>query len=307
MASTNPTSSTSSSSSAPTHNVDGSTIAPARGFTLSPEARSFFTSYYSTFHHRALSDADIVGLVTAAHDRALPTHPYRCIREYRFSYPRIMRHPRYSALIQQHPSPATLRLLDIGSCMGSDLRQALLHRISPLNILGLELEQDFIDTGLDVLFQDRALLPPTTFIAHNILQPNPTSHPTLKAFLDAQPLDLIYCGSVYHLLQEADTHTLTRHVYSLLPPGGVFFGRTVGSSHASEPNAAAAWNGVGRFLHSKATFTKMAQDVGFVDVEFVETESDVDDTQSGGDQWGFQGGEHKSAFFAFYARKAAAS
>ena len=293
----------SSAASQSTHWIDGSPVTPVQGFTLSHDARDFLTAYYATFHQRQLTDDDILAHVNAAHDQAMKAHPYRCIAEYRFTYPRVAYHPHYTRLIQHNPSVASLRVLDVGSCMGSDLRQMLLHGVAPRNALGLELVQHFIDVGLDTLFQDRALLA-RAFTAHNILSPHPHTHPALKAFLDEAPLSLVYCGSVYHLLLEEDTHTLTRHVYHLLPPGGEFFGRTVGSAHPLEPISRASWNGQLRFLHSTATFTAMCLQYGFIDVEFVQTGSDVG--QCEGPQ-GFQGGEHKSAFYSFYARKAAES
>ena len=289
----------SSASSPPTHTT---AVAPAPGFTLSHDARDFLTAYYATFHQRRLTDADIVALVTAAHDEAAKHHPYPCILEYRFTYPRVAYHPHYTRLIQHNPSVASLRVLDVGSCMGSDLRQMLLHGVAPRNALGLELVQHFIDVGLDTLFQDRALLA-RAFTAHNILSPHPHTHPALKAFLDEAPLSLVYCGSVYHLLLEEDTHTLTRNVYELLAPGGHLFGRTMGSSHRLEPSRRGVWNGQLRFLHSSATFTAMCQRCGFVDVEFVQTGSDVAD----GAPDPFEGAEHRSAFHSFYARKAAES
>ena len=274
---------------------------PARPFVLTPEAREFFLAYYSRYHQRQLSDDEIVSLVSEAHRLAMQTHPYRCVKECRFSTPRIMRHPRYAQLVQRHPDPASLRVLDIGSCMGSDVRQLLLHSVSPQRVLGLELERDFIDIGLDVLFQDRGSLS-SAFIAHDILTPDFLSQPTLTAFRDAG-IDLIYAGSVYHLLLQPDTVALTQHSYELLKPGGVFFGRTVGSLHPVDP-VDVHWIGKPRFLHSAATFTAMMQQCGFAEVEFAPVPSDMDDSGNSDDSNVSGGGrQHSTGMFAFYARK----
>ncbi len=96
------------------------------------------------------------------------------------------------------------------------------------------------------------------------------SNGQLAAF-HAAGIDVVYCGSVYHLLDEAATHTLSKHLYKLLAPGGVLFGRTVGSLHDTAP-AVADWKSKPRFLHSADTFKRMLLQYGFVDVEFVPTD-----------------------------------
>ena len=113
---------------------------------------------------------------------------------------------------------------------------------------------------------------------------------------------------MYHLLDEAPTHTLSQHLYKLLTPGGVLFGRTVGSLDDTRP-AMADWNGRSRFLHSADTFKRMLLQYGFVDVEFVPTDSDMGPNNpvkvTHGD---FEKGDNLerkgTAMHAFYARKA---
>ena len=267
-------------------------------FRLTPDARTFFSSYYSTFHHRQLTDEEIVALVESVHDQALKTFPYGCVQEYRFSHPRIRLHPRYASLVMHNPQVSTLRVVEVGSCMGSDIRQMLLDGVRPENVLGLELEQGFIDLGLDALFCDRPTLA-HAFAACNILESQPALLPALQTFLSVGPPSLVYCGSVYHLLGEQDTHTLTRHVYQLLAPGGVFIGRTVGSGR-SQPMPVGGGNQLG-FLHTRESFTAMCLQYGFVDVEFVNTEEDL-----GNDPEHERMRRAGMLLMAFFARKPAA-
>ena len=252
-------------------------LSPA--FRLTPDARIFFSSYYSTFHHKQLTDEEIIALVESVHDKALKTWPYRCVQEYRFSYPRVRLHPQYASLVLNNPQVSSLRVLEVGSCMGSDVRQMLLDGVKADNVLGLELEQGFIDLGLDALFCDRPTLG-SAFAACNILESQPALLPALQTFLSVGPPSLAYCGSVYHLLGEQDTHTLTRHVYQLLAPGGVFIGRTVGSA-SGQPVDVERGDQL-RFLHTRESFTVMCLQYGFVDVQFVSTEeSDLSDVEHG--------------------------
>ena len=277
------------------------------GFVLSHLSRDFFTAYYQQQHQQTVSDQEILTLVNQAHDTAIAhKHAYRCIREYQFCYPRVMLHPHYQQLIQHNAKVAEVRVLDVGSCMGTDLRQMLLHGVKPEHALGLELNQDLIDIGLDVLYNDRSILQ-SSFATQDVLADDFLSNSQLSTF-HTDGIDVIYCGSVYHLLEETPTHVLSKHLYQLLKPGGVLFGRTVGSLDATQP-VVGGWNGLARFLHSADTFKRMLLQYGFVDVEFVPTASDMghnnpvkvahgkDDSDDNLERKG-------TGMHAFYARKA---
>ena len=286
------------------HASHSSTSHP-HGFVLSHLSRDFFQSYYQQQHHRAIADDEILSVVNQAHNAAIAkAHPYRCIKEYQFCYPRVMLHPHYQQLIQHNAKVGEVRVLDVGSCMGSDLRQMILHGVKPEHALGLELEQDLIDIGLDVLYKDRSLLQ-QSFTTQNVLDDHFLSSNSQLAAFHSAGIDLAYCGSVYHLLEEAPTHTLSQHLYKLLKPGGVLFGRTVGSLDDTRP-VNADWNGRSRFLHSADTFKKMLLQYGFVSVDFVPTQTDVGASNplkvTTGDYGNLE--SKGTAMHAFFARKA---
>ena len=318
MSATGPSDGTAASVSAPAPgSSSGSSPSGARwprshpdGFVLSHLSRDFFQAYYQQQHGRSIGDDEILALVNQAHDAAIVQgHPYRCIAEYQFCYPRVMLHPRYASLVQRPPDGVgSLRVLDVGSCMGSDLRQMLLHGVQPGNALGLEREQALIDIGLDVLYRDRPALQ-HSFTSQDVLAADfLTSNSQLAAFHEAG-IDVIYCGSVYHLLDEEDSRTLSRHLYQLLKPGGVLFGRTVGSLDETKA-VTADWHGRPRFLHSAGTFTAMMLQYGFVDATFEPTASDmgpsnpVGVTHAGFEATGNNLEQHATAMHAFYAKKA---
>ncbi|EIW75536.1 hypothetical protein CONPUDRAFT_131771 [Coniophora puteana RWD-64-598 SS2] len=47
------------------------------------------------------------------------------------------------------------RLLDLGCCMGTDVRKAVLDGYPASNVIGSDLRREYIDLGLDALFADR--------------------------------------------------------------------------------------------------------------------------------------------------------
>ena len=62
-----------------------------------------------------------------------------------------------------------------------------------------------------------------TFFIGNILDRNELSRLNL-----IESFDIIYSGSVVHLLAEQDIKKLFSNIYKTLQPGGIFFGQTTG-------------------------------------------------------------------------------
>jgi len=85
--------------------------------------------------------------------------------------------------------------------------------------------------------------------------------------------DIVYCGSVFHLLNEANCKKLARNCFSLLgttdpstSPSNykkVFFGRTMGTSKEEPFTIESAGD---RFMHSKASLKALFEAAGFQDV-----------------------------------------
>ena len=83
-----------------------------------------------------------------------------------------------------------------------------------------------------------------------------------------QTYDMIYCGSVFHLLDEAKCKKLARNAAKLLATSTegeqkkVFFGKTVGSKLDSP-----LWKAEQlRYLHTKETLRALLEEVGLHDV-----------------------------------------
>jgi len=210
--------------------------------------------------------------VVSVREKALKTFDYVCLRRYAFTEPRIHSHPVYSSLQKDHDPER--RLLDLGCCMGTDLRAFLVDGVvTPENARGLELEKSFVDIGYE-LFQDAERLPSNTFVIADSLKeeglPFPPNH-----------FDLIYCSAVYHLLNKEQGVQMTKNVFKALKSKsengkeGIFFGKTTGSSQAHPYELPDERNGVVRWMHTAETLKQLLEEVGFQKVEVINSASDI--------------------------------
>ncbi|MHA2503899.1 MAG: methyltransferase domain-containing protein [Candidatus Kariarchaeaceae archaeon] len=190
---------------------------------------------------------------------------YHCMRSYRFLHPRIVAHPRYSDVVNLVVSEPEIPVLDVACFMGTDLRQLSLSGAK--NLHGLDIYRDFIEAG-NTLFGDKDSST-INFHVFDVLTDDFIKIEGRKAvggkFSEfASTFGVIHAGSLIHLLSHADGVALVQRMLVLLREGGVFFGRTVGSSVPIEQSEGL------RYRHSLDSLTSLFKDSGFSDVEVVE-------------------------------------
>jgi len=190
-----------------------------------------------------------------------------------FAYPRIIRHPKYHQVLAKLNENKNTRAIDLGCCMGTEIRQLLVDGFKQENILGVDIQKEFADIGLhlfndDPSFKDR-------FAIVNVLDDESAKNLRLTTFL-SKGVDVVYCGAVYHLLCETDTHKFTKRVSEWLKTGGIYIG-TSGGSAGSEPISAPTYSQEGKgkqdddpswqFLHSVNSFKAMLETYGFTNID----------------------------------------
>jgi 2-polyprenyl-3-methyl-5-hydroxy-6-metoxy-1,4-benzoquinol methylase len=72
---------------------------------------------------------------------AMKIFPYPCIASYSFLTTRICKNPFYLSLLQEIPMK---RVLDIGCCVGSDVRRIITDGVSIENVVGVDLEEGIL-------------------------------------------------------------------------------------------------------------------------------------------------------------------
>jgi len=238
-------------------------------YKLTDNARQLFISYAKLLHKKLPNEEEILAKIKFAFESAVDAFPYRCIYGLAFAQPRIIDHPNYKEIMEKRDEIKKLRFIDLGCCMGTEIRQLLVEGAKKENVLGLDIQKEFIDIGIEMFGDDPSWK--ERFVITNVLEDDLSSQPRLTSFL-AGGVDVLYCSAVYHLLCEEDTYKLTRAVAKLLPSGALYVGSTGGSKHPVDPIRALTLSQetetkeVGehaQFLHSAETFQAMLQDNGF--------------------------------------------
>jgi hypothetical protein len=200
---------------------------------------------------------------------------------------RWMRHSCLRASLSTHGVLVFLfPVAQVGCCLGTDLRQLVADGFQPENLLGLDVNDTFINLGQELLFDDANGPMAQRFCAANILDPNPvTTDPSgrLERFA-IESIDVIYIGSVYHLFSLPDTLRLSENLFRLVIAGGCIFGRTVGVDSEQAEGFQTGAPALGtpsssipqlRYLHSPASLKKQLESVGFTDVKIVCADVDM--------------------------------
>lgn len=161
--------------------------------------------------------------------------------------------PSYDIILSSLSSkedPKTL--LDVGCCFGQDLRKLVVDGAPGSQLVGAELNPDFIDLGYD-LFMDRNTYG-GRFIAGDIFEDTPGS--AMKA-LD-RTIDIVHIASFLHLFGWDEQVKAAVRLVKFLKnkPGTIVLGRQVGSSKPGEYAHSAGAAGV-TYSHDEDTFQQL--------------------------------------------------
>lgn len=210
----------------------------------------------------------------------------------------LSRHPQYPAVLSilrgeskvhslsSPPSPSSQppQLLDIGCCLGQDLRKLVFDGIPSSQLIGLDLQKGFIELGYE-LFRDRgrfdarfcvadmltseakealaatSTLDPQAQNTEKESEREPTASDALLPLSSLRTrFSVVAANSFFHLFNYADQLTIAVRVAQLMRPvpGVLILGRQMGSVVPGEyPRIL---GGVGtRFGHDPETFKRFWQ------------------------------------------------
>ncbi|KAH8548117.1 hypothetical protein BGW37DRAFT_192082 [Umbelopsis sp. PMI_123] len=166
---------------------------------------------------------------------------YRCLREFKFTAPRLAPRFYYNDILEdrkkREENGESPTFMDIGCCLGTDIRQLILDGYPQESIVGVDLYRRFIDIGYQ-LFQDTDTLK-VKFLAGNIFDDqflSPSNEVRAAAELDQYKRQITYlnAGSVLHLFNGEQIRSFIRRVALLMKPGGWLFGAHVGGNRTAQ-------------------------------------------------------------------------
>jgi len=216
---------------------------------ITHEQRDFVQKY------TGLDSEKVVPHILDIRDRAWKVWGYPCIGGFRFIEAGIASVPRYQEVLEKLKQGQTL--LDMGTCVGQDVRKLVSDGAPAENIYGTDLEGAFIDLGYD-LFKDRGKLK-ATFIAADILDPSSDSE--LKK-LDGK-IDVVWAGSFFHLFCWDEQVAAAKRLVKLVRPqaGSMVLGRQMGNvvpREIPDPD----FTDKTMYRHNAASFARMWEEVG---------------------------------------------
>jgi len=225
------------------------------------------------FFRKTISEdeAEVRRRVLDIQAKAYETYPYPCIYLFVFMKSRMKGHPIYKAVLEQAKAASVgnkPKLLDVGCCMGTELRMLLVdgYPSDPLapNLIGCDLRIEFIQLG------------------HELYQDGPTAKPVAISFYEANifdeasalkslegKLNYIYTAAVFHLFDEATQFKMAERLLDTLAPPErarndargreyIMFGMHDGRE---QEQVLKDRFGSKRYAHSPKSWTKMWNDI----------------------------------------------
>lgn len=231
-------------------------------------------------------------------NRAWKVHPYPCLGQFRFLELNLAHrpgdlYPRLLSLLTSNPpssssspppsatSPAPLGsadptplFLDVGACLGQDVRKLIADGAPPRAVAGAELSATFIDLGYE-LFRDRDRAEAVRMVQADILAPglldrgsggsdsSSSSSSPLAAWRGR--LRVVQLGMILHLFGwEEQVAAFVNAIHLLRDERGVLvIGQATGNVDGIETRTLSPGGGGDRttFKHNVTTFERLMKDV----------------------------------------------
>jgi len=244
-------------------------------YNLQPQEAAFFKQL-TGIHDDELLKQHIIQVQTKAYE----IYSYQCI--YRFTFTRFKIHtlPGYKQafnLLKERNRPI---LIDIGCCLGTEVRKAVFDGWPIQDIIASDIQKDFWEYGHQ-LFKSTPETFPVAFIPGDVFDPTlislrgpflsmadvkETITPPLNTLSSLIPLQgkisAIHMSAFFHLFPEDRQLQLAKIASSLLSPekGSIIFGQHVGRPVKGLGDGVEC-NQFKRFCHSPESWMQMWVDV----------------------------------------------
>lgn len=207
-----------------------------------------------------------VGHILNVRNRAYKAHPYPCLGRFRFIELDLSTHPLYlEYVLPQLKQPSSGKtddaapiFLDLGTCLGQDIRKLIFDGADPSRIYGSDIVPDFISAGYE-LFKDEDRFPRDHFICPADIFDKSTNNQL--SVLD-EKVDILHTTAVFHLFDGEQQAAVAERCIKLLrkTPGSrsLVLGSQVGNVMAIET---VRQGGAKRFRHNEDSWRKLWEDV----------------------------------------------
>jgi len=213
-------------------------------------------------------------------EEACKTHPFPCIKAFSFVGFRVTHFPIYKHIHKLRCERPDAIYLDVGCCVGNDMRKVVKDGFPAENVVATDIMQDFWDLG-HKLYKSTPESYPVKFIAGDIFD---SAHleltevkssmmssppPSLQSLTSLNPLrghvSVICASSFFHLFDENKQLDLARRLAGLLDPrpGSTIFGSHVGLRKKGIGKGVIFNDKWEMFCHSPESWNEMWEDQVF--------------------------------------------
>lgn len=176
---------------------------------------------------------------------------YNCVSRYRLLHPRVLSHWKYTGI-----KLSGKRILDLGCALGTDLEQMVKDGADPALLTGIEASEKVIDLR-GAFFAEKGI----TFATGDVTEDNYVLNGE-KFDLLREEFDIVFAGSLLHLLEDTQVRVLLPKIHSMLSTGGIFFGRLVGIVEGSNTD-----KGYYTHLYTTKELEELLKITGFEELE----------------------------------------
>lgn len=204
---------------------------------------------------------------TKQRDEAFQTYPYPCIGQLRFLDFHLTRMPYADRILTNLRQNPTHNFLDVGCCVGQELRYLANQNISHTQLHGCDTELQFVDLGYR-LFRDADSLR-ASFVHADLLTPDEGEFRRSQLYQSlAGKVDVAYASSFFHLFDWEDQVKAAARLVAVCrdQKGVVVCGRQIGSVRAGSYEMSGRLGTVskGQYRHDLDSLNRFWKAVGEV-------------------------------------------
>ena len=213
--------------------------------------------------------------------------PFPCIGKFWFLEQGLSRHPDYNEVLTTLMASSTPppKFLDIGTCLGQDLRTLASAGVPADRLFGADIFPEFERIG-HMLFRDDDRFPPSQFICGNLLSDDAQD----KLCETRGSWSIVHLSMFLHLFGLEDQERACVKVLELLRgPGTFVLGTQTGSMDAGSLVLGPPYDGNVVYRHSRETMVAMWEKAAKVCGKDVKIHVQYDEGEGRVDRWRKEG------------------